>query len=222
MNEIIEAVCNEDDMLYLKEYMLAAMQLYYDGILQNPVKNGVWHQLCDLSTQAILCYYKHMKRPDDFLDKLKQIQEQLIDHSPVMKSKQRHLTGDEYFVEKFVKAASSSDINLIIAVASGGFEPALYLSALRDIEMDAVRYSSRRGDREVRFYGNVPDNVKGRRVLIVDDILASGDTAYEVSEWVKLQKPEAAYFGIVKNLGNVPVGFRKINENLYEIGLGSL
>ncbi|MCX8178936.1 MAG: hypothetical protein N3D75_03855 [Candidatus Aenigmarchaeota archaeon] len=35
MNEIIRTIYDEDDVFALKEYMLMAMQLYYDGILQN-------------------------------------------------------------------------------------------------------------------------------------------------------------------------------------------
>lgn len=69
---------------------------------------------------------------------------------------------------------------VVVGVAHGGVFVGGVLASALQCEFYPVRISRRSRDKQVRrsprMYGAMPDELKGRRVLIVDDVSASGDT----------------------------------------------
>lgn len=72
------------------------------------------------------------------------------------------------------------DPNLIVGIAKGGVIPAAIISSMLRVEFYPVRLSRRQQDVVVwdrpRILVPMPDEVKGKRVLIVDEAASSGET----------------------------------------------
>jgi hypoxanthine phosphoribosyltransferase len=70
--------------------------------------------------------------------------------------------------------------DIVIGIAKGGVFVGGAVAALLRREFFPVRISRRSRDRVVRrrprVFGKMPAEVKGKRVLVVDDVVASGDT----------------------------------------------
>ena len=72
------------------------------------------------------------------------------------------------------------DPNMIVGIAKGGVIPATIISSMLRVEFYPVRLSRRQQDVVVwdrpRILVPMPDEVKGKRVLIVDEAASSGET----------------------------------------------
>jgi hypoxanthine phosphoribosyltransferase len=62
--------------------------------------------------------------------------------------------------------------------------------------------------------------ISGNRVLLVDDIVASGATASKLTQWVKNYYPVRVYFAVVqgggKDLGNSGLHKHQNSQHLYK------
>lgn len=68
----------------------------------------------------------------------------------------------------------------IIGLTRGGLIPATMLSHLLDVPMIAIQYSSVDGAGDNKNHDNELPDIKGKSLLIVDDIADSGKTLEEV------------------------------------------
>jgi uncharacterized protein len=79
-----------------------------------------------------------------------------------------------------LRVARAYDPELVVGIATTGVIPGAVIAAILDREFHAFVVSRRFGARSVRetpqVMGSVPHEVRGRRVLVVDETCDSGDT----------------------------------------------
>jgi hypoxanthine phosphoribosyltransferase len=84
------------------------------------------------------------------------------------------------------KAVEAFNPEMILAVGRGGFYPGTLISHILRTEIYPVRLSRRVNDvvqfESPQWYVRPPDLVKGKRVLIVDEISSSGETLQVVKD----------------------------------------
>jgi uncharacterized protein len=84
------------------------------------------------------------------------------------------------------QAASGYDPEIILAVARGGLYPGTLIAHLLRAELYPIRLTRREADVVVRAQPQwslrPPESVKGKRVLVVDEISGSGETLSMVRE----------------------------------------
>jgi hypoxanthine phosphoribosyltransferase len=92
-------------------------------------------------------------------------------------------------VQTLAKAVAKSRIDAVVGVAHGGVFVGGALASALQAEFFPVRISRRSRDREVasapRVHGAMPKELKGRTVLIADDVSSSGDTLALATELAK-------------------------------------
>lgn len=92
-------------------------------------------------------------------------------------------------IADFIKYSTSKihKVDLIIGVSRGGLIPAVMLSHMMNLPMQAVHYSSKTGAGDNKDHKNQLPKFKAKSILIVDDICDSGLTLSEmVSNYTKL------------------------------------
>src|SRR5688500_10759308 len=79
-----------------------------------------------------------------------------------------------------LKVARSYDPELVIGVATAGVIPGAVIAAILGREFHSIivsrRYKAARAREAPTGFGNAPSDVKGRKVLIVDETCDSGET----------------------------------------------
>ena len=79
-----------------------------------------------------------------------------------------------------LKVVRAYDPEIIVGVATAGVVPAAVIAAILDRDFESIMVSRRYLSDEVRetptVFGNVPDAVRDRRVLVVDETCDSGAT----------------------------------------------
>ena len=98
----------------------------------------------------------------------------------------------EYFhgiCKALALAVSHFQPNIILAIGRGGYYPGTLIAHLLQVELYPVRLSRRVND-IVKYHSpqwlvEPPQVVKGRRILIVDEICSSGETISMVKQKVK-------------------------------------
>ena len=79
-----------------------------------------------------------------------------------------------------LKVARDYDPEVIVGIARAGVIPAAVIASMLRLDFYSMKISRREGDETVRERPEVlsaaPRQVRGRRVLIVDEITTSGDT----------------------------------------------
>ena len=135
----------------------------------------------------------------------------LIKYGSKKECKYRHLCGDEDFVgpqiSELSEALKDEGVNLIISIASGGFEPAALTADYLGVnQIFPVRYSHlSHYDKKVLVPQYTPDNysqrqIQGKAVLIIDDIFDTGRTASAITKWAKKHGPTKIYFAFVRKI----------------------
>jgi len=78
-----------------------------------------------------------------------------------------------------LKVARDYEPEVVVGITRAGVIPAAVIASILDIDFHSLRISRRAGD-DVRerpaIFSDVPSDVRGKRVLIVDEITTSGDT----------------------------------------------
>lgn len=91
-----------------------------------------------------------------------------------------------------LKVARDYEPDVIIGLTRAGVIPAAVVSSILGVDFHPLRIS-RKGDETVRdrpaIFSAVPDAVRGKRVLIVDEITTSGDTLRLALAAVRDQHP---------------------------------
>ncbi len=91
---------------------------------------------------------------------------------------------------------------LLLCVMSGGLVPAGELFSRLDfpVELDylhASRYRGTRGGEELKWMARPSHDLKGRTVLVVDDILDEGVTLAAILDYCRGQGAEAVYSAVL-------------------------
>ncbi|MCL4435126.1 MAG: phosphoribosyltransferase domain-containing protein [Thaumarchaeota archaeon] len=99
-------------------------------------------------------------------------------------------------VEKLISKikASNHNYDLVIGIARGGIPPALEIANRLNLKIDFVNIKSYLNDRtkqKPKILSTLSEKVEGCRILIVDDIIDSGDTMETIMEWLNQQKPRS-------------------------------
>ncbi len=102
----------------------------------------------------------------------------------------------ERLVEELVSKieASNQTYDIIIGIARGGIPAALEIANRLNLKIDFVTIKSYLNDhtkQKPKILSKLIEKVENRRILIVDDIIDSGDTMETIIEWLNQQKPES-------------------------------
>lgn len=88
------------------------------------------------------------------------------------------------------------EFDAIVAIARGGLSVALMLGEHYDIRevyaINTIGYEGTKKLDEVRVF-NIPDLAGAKNVLIVDDIVDSGDTLREVLKVLEIKYPQSSF-----------------------------
>jgi hypoxanthine phosphoribosyltransferase len=79
-------------------------------------------------------------------------------------------------------ASAIGKVDCIVGVTRGGLMPAQELSHMMNIPMETVNYSSKEGAGDNKNHRNSLPELRGKSILIVDDICDSGKTLQELQE----------------------------------------
>ena len=82
--------------------------------------------------------------------------------------------------------------DLIIGIARGGIPVAMVVSDHLNVKLDIINVKSYNGIKErnpPRILTTLTEAVKGKNVLLVDDLVDQGDTMARVSEYLQGQSP---------------------------------
>ncbi len=92
-----------------------------------------------------------------------------------------------------LRVARDYDPEIVIGIARAGVIPAAIVACILDVDFYSLQITRRDGDDEVRqrpeIFSDVPREVQGKRVLIVDEITSSGDTMRLALAAVRDQRP---------------------------------
>jgi uncharacterized protein len=79
-----------------------------------------------------------------------------------------------------LKVVRDYDPEVVIGIMRAGVIPAAVIASILGVEFYALRITRKEGDETVRqrpaIFSAVPPQVRGKRVLVVDEITTSGDT----------------------------------------------
>lgn len=233
---LLKHIETQKDPRRFKEAMLRAVQLYFDGLVEQSTfrRNPQIWQEQEEALKAILSgvqltvagFYRHGGEvPFSSVRELVMPYERaIVTHGSGKACKGRHLAGNESQVGSYAisvaDALREEKVDLVIPVASGGFEPAtLTADYLGVSQMFPIRFSRvSRSDGGVLLPSQSPkryaqQQVEGRNILVVDDIVASGKTTEEIANWLRGLNPARVYFAVVqggadtlsdKNLHRIP------------------
>lgn len=102
----------------------------------------------------------------------------------------REISWDEFHVmcKGLAEDLSHKNVDAVVGIARAGLYPATLIAGMLQKELYPVRITRRRNDRVVhehpQWIVDVPDGVKGKRVVVIDDIADLGETALLVGERV--------------------------------------
>src|SRR5438876_1453293 len=84
--------------------------------------------------------------------------------------------------------------DLIIGIARGGIPVAMVIADQLEVQIDFINVKSYTGvaaREKPRIISTLTEDVKGKRVLVVDDLIDEGDTMSTVLAYLKPRKPES-------------------------------
>src|SRR3989344_8706994 len=123
----------------------------------------------------------------------------------------RHLFGLENIIgnhfRKIGAVLNEEEIDLVVPIASGGFEPAVLAADYLEVDtILPVRYSSYRcKDGGVLIPCNSHleyiTQIRNKRVMIIDDMSATGTTAEAVATWMDNYSPHKMLFTFIIGWG---------------------
>ena len=88
--------------------------------------------------------------------------------------------------------ASNHTYDLVIGIARGGIPAALEIANRLNLKIDFVNIKSYLNDhtkQKPQILSTLSEKVEDRKILIVDDIIDSGDTMETIIGWLNQQKP---------------------------------
>lgn len=216
LEELIPMIEKEKNLIDFKNELLAITQLYFDGLVDKKSNNlkcknlikqkNILDKLCSIDKSFVGAFYKgknvNLDRIKEYL--LSNVSE-IVKYGSKDSAKKRHLVCLPTYVQCFGMLLSDGlseigPIDSLVCIASGGFEPSfLAMNILEKNYLTIVRYSRiEKKDSGVAVLGeeDFVSNVKDKNVLIVEDIISTGQTLSNVIDYVHNVKPKSLY-GIV-------------------------
>ncbi len=99
-------------------------------------------------------------------------------------------------VEVMAKDLQSFGCDAIVAIARGGMTLGHFLAehmSIRNLySLNSVHYDNQKKLEYIKVY-NIPDLSKSKKVVIVDDIIDSGETMYEITLLLEKRFPEVEF-----------------------------
>lgn len=249
IDKLLEQIEGEEDPRRFKEMVLGVAQLYFDGLVQQDrLKNSkkTWlkqKETLDSVLQAVQIsvfgYYGSRESGpspnpcipfSDVRELIFSHEKSLIKNSSKSRTKIRHLYNKDFSVKSHARNIASilkdDEIDLVIPIASGGFEPAALISKYLGIsDSFPIRFSIvSRADDEVLVPSQAPvdythEQINGKRVLIVEDIVCSGSTTSAVINWFRGFEPAQVYFSVAlggpEQLAEGNLRMHSSSRNLY-------
>jgi len=78
-------------------------------------------------------------------------------------------------------------VDTIVGIVRGGLMPAQELSHNMNVPMETINYSSKMGAGDNKNHNNVFPPIRGKSILLVDDICDSGKTLKEIHQYYSNQ-----------------------------------
>ncbi len=221
--ELLKEIESQRDPRKFKEAVLGGIQIYFDGLVEG--RDGlpnpeVWAEqlealnamLRGVGMTVVAFYRQNQEIPfDEVREAIMPYDSRLIRHGSKKGCKNRHLAGSEHQVGSYAmnvaNALEGEEVDLIIPVASGGFEPAVLTADYLGVnQLFPIRYSRSRTDNGVLVPTQAPldypiQQISSNRILLVDDAVGSRATASELAQWVKNYNPAKVYFAVVQGGG---------------------
>ncbi|MCK4808836.1 MAG: phosphoribosyltransferase [Candidatus Aenigmarchaeota archaeon] len=220
--DYLEMIQEENNPLDFKEQLLAVTQLYYDGILRDQFWSGnffglkskefslkleILDKLILSGKIAVGSFYEGKGIDADevrsiFMPYISDILRYGNAETP---SKTRHLRFNWSDVQDFgIALQERLDYkvkfpDVIVSVASGGLEPAyLAMHVTEKDDLFVLRYSTEKEDSGVQVFGKDKDyfdgkNLKDKNVFVIDDIIETGTTMFNVLRYIFNLKPSELY-----------------------------
>lgn len=209
----------EKEPKQFKECLLKIAQLYFEGLVEESSFRGVevWAEqleALEVLLKGIRLTVANFYRRDENIP-FSEVLELVMPYESILTkygskntSRLRHMYGEESTVRESVGDIVRSldeEIDLVIPVASGGFEAAALISDYLDVgQVFPVRYSNvSRNDWRVLVPKCAPkkyakERIEVKNILIVDDIVDSGGTARKLIRWANKNNPTKVYFATIK------------------------
>lgn len=215
--KLLEQIEVQRNPINFKEAMLQIVQLYFDGLVEDYEvrQDKIWKEqseALDALLQSAKLTVSNFYDGNPSFERAKEI---VTDYAPILikhgskeGSKLRRFYNDghliKYFSIEVAPAFKKKEINCVIPVASGGFEPGLLVAGhLENSRILPVRYSDySRDDKTVLVPTQAPsgyaaEEIRDKNVLIIDDVVDRGRTLGKVLEWIQRYKPQELYFAAV-------------------------
>ena len=113
-------------------------------------------------------------------------------------TKRKYVSWEEYgrLSERLSKKIleSGGNFDLVVGIARGGFPVALVVADRLRAHIDFVNVKSYFGIDErgpPKILSTLIEDVKGRKVLVVDDLIDEGDTMETVTKYVRTRHPDS-------------------------------
>ncbi len=240
--DLLEEIEFQEDPRLFKEAVLGAIQVYFDGLVERNIRPRdpeIWDEQLEALNRmltgvrkAIVGFYRENQVIpfDEVREMILPYDSRLIKYASKEGYKRRHLIGGERQVKdcaiSIVNALGDDEVDLIVPIASGGFEPAALIADYLKVDrLFPVRYSGlRRADRRVlvpsqAHPGYPKEQIFGNNVLLIDDIVATGATSSRLVQWITEHSPSKIYFGVIcsyqKDLSDSCLQKHKGSEHLY-------
>jgi adenine/guanine phosphoribosyltransferase-like PRPP-binding protein len=217
LKELFKKIEKEKNPVNFRNQLMVIVQLYFDGVLTNKMegllKTGkreevrqkeILERLCLAGKESVGSFYrgegiKFKAIKEIFIPYAKNI----IKENPIKASKFRHLVWRWKDMQVFGRVLrnlldkKSISIDTLVCVASGGFEPSfLMMDILKKDCLIPLRYSFKRSDNKVKTTGKqstYTSKIKNKKVLVVDDWVASGKSLNIVFDYIAKKRPEEIY-----------------------------
>ena len=238
--KLLKRIETETNPGKFKEIMLRAIQLYFDGLVEGNFslkEPDIWAKQEEALNAILLAvrmtvsgfYITNKDVPfSNVRDTLLPHDSILIQYGSKRSGADRRLQGKEFEIESYAKSVAQAlqgkKVDLIVPVASGGFEPAAITAGYMGAEdMFPIRHSPfRRKDDAILVPkqappGYVTERFRGASVLVIEDLVDSGITASKIVEFVRSFSPHELYFAFVQGKGSplLNLGWNKHNESKY-------
>lgn len=210
--ELLERIIVEDNPINGLNQYLSICQLYFDGLVEKKEGNLnekllILNKLFLQGKSTVGSFYRNCEiNFNNIRDLINKYGEKIYNYSSLKESKKRNLMGAYlgtrklgYYLPQYIQ-----EPDIVVSIASGAFESTFLAMDIFDLNNFLVlRYSTLyRSDKNVKLPINYPINlvkeqINGKRVLLIDDILCFGTTLNAVTNYILEYNPSSLDIGIV-------------------------
>lgn len=200
----------EKDPRELKERLLdfasAFFKMVSEGGNKQTNKEGLMDSMILIVKEGVRGYYTDSLDRKTLVKKVTSLIDSGINLGPYDPITLRHLRTRENVVEKFRRDMEDFRFDTVIPVMSGGLEPALLIN--EEEGMIPIRYSRIKYN-DTKPYSPLSNDdlekrIEGKKILIAEDVIASGRAILGVANLVEKFKPSEIYLSTVLLEGHLP------------------